>query len=67
MLPVSPDPVNPTVLADQARNNFLSGGGMNVVHIDVEPELPLVMTDRRRIVQALGNPLSNTANHSPET
>ena len=67
LLPVSLDSVNPTVLADQARNNFLSGGGMNVVHIDVEPELPLVMTDRRRIVQALGNPLSNAANHSPET
>ena len=66
-LPVSPAPVDPAVLVDQARNNFLSGGGMNVVHIDFEPELPLVMADRRRIVQVLGNLLSNAAKHSPES
>ena len=66
-LPVSPDPADPAVLVDQARNDFLSGGGRNNVHIDVEPELPLVMADRRRIVQVLDNLLSNAARHSPES
>ena len=32
----------------------------------MEPDLPLVMADRRRIVQVLGNLLSNAARHSPE-
>ena len=66
-LPVSADPADPAVLVDQARNNFLSGGGRDNVHIDVEPELPLVMAGRRRIVQVLGNLLSNAAEHSPES
>ena len=66
-LPVSPDPADPAVLVDQARNDFLSGGGRNNVHIDVEPDLPLVMADRRRIVQVLDNLLSNAARHSPES
>ncbi len=66
-LPVSPDPTDPAVLVDQARNTFLSGEGRDNVHIDVEPDLPLVMADRRRIVQVLGNLLSNAAKHSPES
>ena len=66
-LPVSPGPVDPAVLVDQARNNFLTGGGVNVVHIDFAPGLPLVMADRRRVVQVLGNLLSNSARHSPES
>ena len=35
--------------------------------IDVEPELPPVMADRRRIVQVIGNLLTNAARHSPES
>ena len=35
--------------------------------IDVAPDLPLVMADRRRIVQVIGNLLSNAARHSPES
>ena len=51
----------------QARNNFLNRGGRSDVHLDVAPEVPLVMANRRRIVQVPGNLLSNAANNSPFT
>ena len=64
-LPVSAEPADPAVLVDQARNTFLSGGSPNPVHIDLEPDLPRVMADRRRIVQVLVNLLYNSSRHSP--
>ncbi len=64
-LPVSPEPTEIAVLVDRARNTFQSGGRHNL-GVDLEPDLPLVMTDRRRIVQVIGNLLSNAARHSPE-
>ena len=66
-LPVSPEPVEVAVLVDRARNTFLSAGGRNALDIDLAPDLPLVMADRRRIVQVIGNLLSNAARHSPES
>ena len=66
-LPVSPEPAEVAVLVDRARNNFLSAGGRNALDIDLAPDLPLVMADRRRIVQVIGNLLSNAARHSPES
>ena len=64
-LHVSPEPAEVAVLVDRARSAFQSGGRHNL-DIDLEPDLPLVMADRRRIVQVLGNLLSNAARHSPE-
>ena len=66
-LSVSPESAAAAVLVDQARNTFLSGGGRNNISIDLPPDLPKVMADRRRIVQVLGNLLSNAARHSPAT
>ena len=66
-LPVSPEPVEVARLVDRARIIFLSAGGRSNLDIDVEHGLPLVMADRRRIVQVLGNLLSNAARHSPES
>ena len=66
-LSVSPEPSDVAVLVDQARSAFLSSGGRNNMKIDFEPDLPPVMADRRRIVQVLGNLLSNAARHSPES
>ena len=66
-LPVGPEPAEVAVLVDRARNEFSNAGGKNTLAIDVEPDLPLVMADRRRIVQVLGNLLSNAARHSPES
>ena len=66
-LPVAPGPAEVAVLVDEARNAFLSAGGGNQLLIDLPPDLPWVMADRRRIVQVLGNLLSNAAAHSPES
>ncbi len=65
-LPVSPEPAEVAVLVDRARNGFRSAGGKNRLAIDVEHDLPLVMADRRRIAQVLGNLLSNAARNSSE-
>ena len=65
-LSVAPGPADVAVLVDEARNAFLSGGGRNNLHIDLAPDLPWVMADRLRIVQVLGNLLSNASRHSPE-
>ena len=65
-LPVSPEPVEAGVLVDEARSRFQSGGGRSNLVIDLPPELPRVMADRRSIVQSLGNLLSNAAHHSNE-
>ena len=66
-LSVAPEPAQVAVMVDQARNTFLSGGGRNPVRIDLPPDLPRVLADKRRIVQVLGNLLSNAARHSPES
>ena len=66
-LSVSPEPVEVVVLVDRARNTFLSGGGRNGLAIDIGPGLPLVMADRRRILQVIANLLSNASRRSPES
>ena len=65
-LPVAPEPVEVTVLVDDARSRFQSGGGRSNLIIDIPPDLPRVLADRRRIVQVLNNLLSNAARHSNE-
>ncbi len=65
-LSVAPEPTEVAALVDRARNTFLSGGSGYDVRIDLAPELPAVMADRRRIVQVLNNLLANAARHSPE-
>ena len=66
-LPVTPEPAEVAVLVDRARSTFTSAGGRNNLAIDIPPDLPLVMADRRRIVQVVGNLLSNAAKHSSES
>ena len=66
-LPVDPEPVDVATLVDRARNAFSSSGGRNDLVIDVASALPAVMADRRRIVQVIGNLLSNAARYSPES
>ncbi len=66
-LSVAPEPSDAGALLDQARTTFLSGGGRHTLLIDLPPDLPWVMADRRRIVQVLNNLLSNAARQSPES
>ena len=66
-LSVTPEPVEVAGLVDQARNTFLSGGGRHTVLIDLPPDLPRVLADRRRIVQVLNNLFSNASRHAPES
>ena len=64
-LSVVPEPSEVASLVDGARATFLTGGNGHAILIDLPPELPRVMADRRRIVQVLGNLLSNAARHAP--
>ena len=66
-LSVSPEPVEVASLVDQARSTFVSGAGIHDLEIDLPDELPRIMADRTRIVQVLGNLLSNAARYSPES
>ena len=66
-LSVAPEPSEVAALVDRARGTFLSAGGRHTVLIDLPPDLPRVMADRRRIVQVLNNLLSNAARHSPDS
>ena len=62
---VVPEPADPYLLVDEAKNRFLNGGGRDDLEMDLAPDLPLVLADRGRIVQVLVNLLSNAAKHSP--
>ena len=64
-LPIGAEPTNVAVLVDRARNTFISGGGRNDLYIDVPTRLPMVLADRRRIVQVINNLLSNASRNSP--
>ena len=65
-LAVSPEPTDIASLVNEARNAFRSGGGGNHIDIELAEDLPWVMADRPRIMQVLGNLLSNAARNSPE-
>ena len=66
-LSVSPEPTDVGAMVDQARNTFLSGGAGHSVLVDLPPDLPPVLADRKRIGQVLNNLLSNAARHSAAT
>ena len=65
-LSVDPEPVSVRALVDEARSRFVSAFPQHDVVLDLGSGLPPVMADRRRIVQVLGNLLSNAARHSPQ-
>ena len=65
-LSVTPGPADVADMVDEARNRVLSGYGSYKLHVDLTPDLPPVVADRRRIVQVISNLLSNAARYSPE-
>ena len=66
-LAVGPEPAEVAVLIDRARSAFSSAGSSNRLAIDIGPDLPLVLADRQRITQVIGNLISNAARNSPES
>ena len=65
-LSVSPVPLELSRLVDEGRNTFLNAGGRDNVRINLPPDLPLVLADRRRIVQVINNLLTNASRNSNE-
>ncbi len=63
-LSVSPEPSDVAALVDQAATSYVRGGGRNDLQVDVTAELPTVMADRARIIQVIGNLLSNASRYS---
>ncbi len=66
-LSVDPQPVDLAVLVEQAHHGFLVGGAGHSLSLDLPPDLPLVMADRARMVQVIGNLLSMVARQSPSS
>lgn len=62
-LSVDPEPAELSRLVDEARDTFAGAGGNQPVRVDLQPDLPLVIADTRRIVQVLNNLLFNAARH----
>ena len=63
-LTVNPAPAELSRLVEEARNTFTGTGGRENILIDLPPDLPPVMADRRRIVQVVNNLLVNASRHS---
>ena len=66
-LSVTPAPVEVSALMEEVKGIFLAVGGGNNIRIDLPADLPMVMADRRRVVQVLNNLLSNAVRQSPES
>ena len=64
-LRVNPEPASVAELVEQARHSFSGREGADNLRIELPPDLPPVMADPQRIVQVLGNLLSNAARHAP--
>ena len=65
-LPVDPEPSELHPLVEEAGGRFRSADARNPLEVELAANLPQVMADRRRIVQVLGNLLSNAAGYSPD-
>ena len=65
-LAVDPEPADMHLLVEEAWSRSLAGDDRNPLEVEMADDLPLVMADRRRIVQVLSNLLTNAAGYSPE-
>lgn len=66
-LAVSPAAAPVSELIDEAKRQYVSSTGDDGVRIELPPDLPPVMADSRRLVQVIGNLLSNAARNSPNS
>ncbi len=65
-LSVSVEPTDIAKLVDDARMAFIRQGARNPVEVELEPNLPRIAGDGKRIVQVLNNLLSNASKYSGE-
>ena len=65
-LALNPEPTDLHALVEEAASRFLAGDDRNPLEVELPEDLPLVLADKLRIVQVLGNLLSNAAGHSAE-
>ena len=65
-LSVTPKSTDLTTLVEEAKAAFLRRGARNTVEVDLDPDLPPIAADRRRITQVMDNLLSNAAKYSPD-
>ena len=66
-LSVAPAPETIGNLIHEARGRFISGGNLNRIDLEITPNLPPVMVDRRRLIQVIGNLLENAARYSADS
>ena len=66
-LSVTPKTMDVKTLVDQAKTAFLRRGARNAIEVDLDPDLPLIAADRRRITQVMDNLLSNAAKYSSDS
>ncbi len=65
-LSVTPRPTDVGTLVEEAKSAFLRRGARNKVEIGLDPDLPQVSADKRRVTQVMDNLLSNASKYSPE-
>ena len=65
-LSIDPEPTDIRALVDEAGSRLQGGDARHPLNVDLAEDLPMVMADKRRIVQVLNNLLSNAAGYSPE-
>ena len=65
-LPVAPEPSELPALVEEAAGRFRAGGAKHPLSVELAEDLPLVLADKLRVLQVLGNLLSNAAGYSPE-
>ena len=65
-LAVTPEPSELSTLVEEAVSRFLAGDEKHPLTVELAEDLPLVLADKLRIVQVLGNLLANAAGYSPE-
>ena len=64
-LSLSPEPTEPAGLLEQAREAYIHAGTQtNGVQLELPSELPMVMADRRRVLQVLSTLLANVSGSS---
>ena len=65
-LSIDPEPSDLRSLLEEAGSRFRGGDARNPLRLELAEDLPMALTDRRRVLQVLNNLLSNAAGCSPE-